>query len=45
MDNFKYLPPKFSRSVTDLVEALNLEVNINMNLGSEFTGDINSVSG
>ena len=45
MDDFKYLPPKFSRSVKELTETLNIKIDSDVNLRNSLMGDLNSMGG
>ena len=40
MDTFKYLPPRFSRCVKDLVETLNITPDPNVQLSEPAPGDV-----
>jgi len=44
MDHFKYLPPRFSRSVKDLMlDTLDLKIDTHAKFGLKFSGDIDRV--
>lgn len=44
MDHYKYLPPKFSRALKDLIDSLGLKPDLSQMESMKITGDVHTFS-